>query len=191
MNAPRVMLIDDEVDIRKRLENLLSKAGNVELVASEGDPERAIRTILALKPDIVFVDVEMPRLTGFDVIEQVRAQNFHPVFIFVTAYNQYAIKAIKATAFDFILKPVDLSELSETLRRYNGNGHSATSPITRHPKYETLTSREKEILKLVMEGLTSKEIAEKLFISKNTVDTHRRKVLGKMGVGNSFELLRE
>src|SRR5512145_1169618 len=115
------IIIDDELLLRNRMESLLLKLGNVRILSKEGAPESAIEKVLKLRPDMVFIDVEMPRINGFGVVKAIREKLFYPTFIFVTAFQQYAIKAIKQEAFDFILKPIDLEELSETIERYELN----------------------------------------------------------------------
>lgn len=184
----KCIIIDDEIEVRNRLESLLLKFDGIKVITKEGVPEIAIKKIQELKPDLVFIDVEMPRMNGFDVVKKVRNTLFEPTFIFVTAYNQYAIKAIKQEAFDFLLKPVDIEELSETLERYRNNDAKNFKTSTNHPVFNCLSEREKDVLKLLLLGLTSKKIAEKLFISKTTVDTHRRNILEKTGMKSTIEL---
>lgn len=182
------IIIDDELQIRDRLESLLLKFDHIKVLSKEGVPEPAIKKVLELKPDIVFVDVEMPRMNGFDVVKAIREKQFYPTFIFVTAYNQYAIKAIKNEAFDFLLKPVDIEELAQTLERYQ-NKTLLKQETEKKNIYGKLSVREFEILEFLKQGLSSKDIAEKLNISKTTVDTHRRNILEKTGMKSTAELI--
>jgi Response regulator containing a CheY-like receiver domain and an HTH DNA-binding domain len=186
--AMRCIIIDDEVEVRNRLECLLQKMNGVEVIATAGAPEQAIETVLELKPDLVFIDVEMPRMNGFEVVKQIREQQFFPTFIFVTAYNQYAIKAIKSEAFDFLLKPVDIEELAATIERLTIKQQKPIKSIAKLPALACLSEREKDVVELLLKGHTSKEIADKLFISKATVDTHRRNILEKTGLKSTIEL---
>ncbi len=185
------IVLDDEKGARERLAVLLSKVEGIKIIGIEGEPESAIESIIHKIPDLVFIDVEMPRLSGFDVAREVRKKNVYPDFIFVTGYNQYAIKAIKKEAFDYLLKPVDIDELNETLDRYKSNvftrykeNKSKNDEVLRQ-----LTERETEIIKLIAEYKTSKEIAEELYISKYTVDTHRKNILEKTGLHKTSELV--
>lgn len=187
-NITTCIIIDDEIQIRNRLESLLLKFDNIKVLSKEGVPEKAIEKVLDLEPHIVFIDVEMPRMNGFDVIKAIREKQFYPTFIFVTAYNQYAIKAIKNEAFDFLLKPVDIDELAQTLERYKKKAKSEQK-LQNSNIYDNLTVREFDILELLKQGLTSKTIAEKLYISKTTVDTHRRNILKKTGMKSIAELI--
>ena len=170
---------------------LLQKFDDINIVGIEGIPEDAIQSIVKKKPDLVFIDVEMPRYTGFDVIKEIKEQNVFPEFIFVTGYNQYAIKAIRSEAFDFLLKPVDIEELSETIQRYCEkiiNSSCAVDSVNS----EVITSfsdRELEIIKLIVACKDTKQIAAELNISKNTVDTHRKNILDKAGLHKTTELI--
>ena len=185
----KCVIVDDEFDIRERLESLLNKIDGIEVVAKEGVPEISIQNVINLKPDIVFLDVEMPRMNGFDFVKKIREQFCYPTFIFVSAYNQYAIKAIKKEAFDFLLKPVDIEELSETIERYRSKQNNDKNLTKNHHIFDCLSEREKEVLNLLLKGLTSKEIAKRLFISKATIDTHRRNILDKTGMKSTAELI--
>lgn len=181
------IIVDDEEAGIANMERLLGYCSDIEVVASTQVPEEAIELITINKPDILFLDVEMPRMSGFEVLEITRNQGLSPIVIFTTGYNQYAIKAIKAQAFDYLLKPIVLDELKETISRLSNTniiGHRVNADIT-----NLLSPREIEILEMVIQGKTSKEIAAELFISKTTVDTHRRNVLDKTGCRSTSELL--
>ncbi|MGV8091346.1 MAG: response regulator [Mangrovibacterium sp.] len=169
------IIIDDDPLAVDRMEDLLHKTGASSRILKMCDPVKAVQLILAHRPDIVFLDIEMHGMSGFDLINQVHYNLFFPTFIFTTAYNQYAIRAIKTEAFDFLLKPIDLDELKETIARYLNNQKNIHLP-----EQCCLSPREQEILEYVTEGKTSREIAEKLHLSKHTVDTHRRKIGRKM-----------
>lgn len=102
----KVVIADDEPLARERLRNLLSKHPEAELVGECSDGAEAVTTILEQEPDIVFLDVQMPEKTGFEVIQEIRGQ-VNPLIIFVTAYDQYALKAFEVSAVDYLLKPYD------------------------------------------------------------------------------------
>lgn len=177
----KCIIIDDEIEACDRLQSLLEKIPTISIVAIESKVETGIKKVIEYSPDIVFLDVEMPKENGFEVVKEIRAKNVFPTFIFVSGYNQYAIKAIRNAAFDYLLKPVDIDELNETIVRYC-NAQKEKLEIILPQKLKTqyaLTDREIEIVKLLMKGKSSGEIGELLFISKNTVDTHRRNILKK------------
>lgn len=171
------VLVDDEPLASERMEAIVNLTGRAKVIRKLNYPENALREIQQLKPDIVFLDVEMPGMSGFDLVKNLHQNNCFPSFVFVTGYDQYAIKAIKAEAFDYLLKPVDLDELNECLTRYLRNKQPDN-----FSRYERLSDREKEIHKFASQGKTSAEIGEILFISKNTVDTHRRNIRKKLKV---------
>ena len=184
MEKITAILVDDEKQALNRMADLLKLFPHILVAHKEFEPEAAIERIVKTKPAIVFVDVEMPGITGFDVVKQVRRQFVFPEFIFVTAFSQYAIKAIKAEAFDYLLKPVDIDDLRECLERFEQKQNHFP-----HIENSSLSGREKEIARLISKGKTSQEIADTLFISKNTVDTHRRRILEKLGVSSTTELI--
>lgn len=191
MRSLNCIILDDEKGPRERLAILLSKIENIKIISIEENPETAIQIIIQKNPDIVFVDVEMPRLSGFDVVKEVRKVVPSQNFIFVTGFNQYAIKAIKSEAFDFLLKPVDIDELNETILRYQKR------LLSRPEKYQCnnsgvlkcFTERELEVLKLIGEYKTAIQIAEELNLSKHTIDTHRKNILEKIGLHKTSELV--
>lgn len=181
------IIVDDEEAGLANMERLLGYCEDISIVGRTKNPEKAVFLITEHKPDILFLDVEMPRMSGFEVLEITRNQGLNPIVIFTTGYDQYAIKAIKAQAFDYLLKPIVLDELKETLERISNNTIKERG-ISNEVK-NLLSPREIEILELVVQGKTSKEIAETLFISKTTVDTHRRNLLDKTGCRSTSELL--
>ena len=118
----KVFVLDDEPDAVKRLEILLKKIPQIQAVYTSTDPKDALDKIISVKPDLLFVDVEMPGLSGFDVVQYLQEQNQNLSYIFVTAFDQYAIKAIRSAAFDYLLKPVDIDELKCAILRLEEGG---------------------------------------------------------------------
>lgn len=185
------VIIDDEIEACDRLQSLLEKIPTVSVIAVETKVETGIKRVTELSPDIVFLDVEMPKENGFEVVKEIITKNIFPTFIFVSGYNQYAIKAIRSAAFDYLLKPVDIDELSETIVRFC-KAQKEKLEIILPQKLKTqyaLTDREIEIVKLLLRGRSSWEIGELLFISKNTVDTHRRNILEKTNTATTSNLI--
>jgi two-component system LytT family response regulator len=115
MSAPlRILVADDETSARRRLVRFLQAHQEVHIVAECADGASARDAILSLKPDLVFLDVEMPELTGLQVIEQIGAENM-PVTIFATAFDHYAIAAFDANAIDYLLKPFEQERLDRAM----------------------------------------------------------------------------
>ncbi|QAA81047.1 response regulator transcription factor [Aequorivita sp. H23M31] len=115
----KLIIIDDEKHALITLEHLLEKFKDVEVLATVQESIHAKEIIEKLKPDLILLDIEMPLLNGFDVLEQFKEIHFK--VIFTTAYDQYAIKALKVNALDYILKPIDAKEMREALDKYNNN----------------------------------------------------------------------
>ncbi|MDE5422428.1 response regulator transcription factor [Ancylomarina sp. DW003] len=183
MEKIKCFLLDDQINSVERLKSLLNQTNQVEIIGELCDPEKAIDLILKLKPELIFIDVEMPRMSGFEVVQEIRNKLFFPKFIFVTGYDQYAIKAIRAGAFDYIIKPIDIDELKEALKRFQ-----ETKKKFHLPKGCCLTDREKQVVELVTEGKTSKEIGKELHLSKHTIDTHRRRIIEKLNINSILDL---
>jgi DNA-binding NarL/FixJ family response regulator len=179
-------IIDDEKPVADRLNHLVKDFTNLEILGVETDPVNAVSMVAEKTPDIVFLDVEMPEMSGFELIEAIRFKSIFPAFIFVTAFDHYGIKAVKESAFDYLLKPVDIDELKECINRFNKKRNLLIRPEDINLP---LNPREKEVVALLIKGLTSKEIAEKLFISKTTVETHRQNIRQKTGAKNIAELV--
>ncbi len=108
----RAYLVDDEPLAIARLTRLLGKTGRVEVIGSTGDPEEAVEALIATRPDVCFLDIQMPRVTGFELLARLPDQ---PEIVFVTAHDQYALQAFAANSVDYLLKPVDPGELDRAL----------------------------------------------------------------------------
>ena len=112
----KTIIIDDEQDGRESLEQALTEyCSEIEIMAICSGPEEGIEAITRLEPDLVFLDVQMPKMSGFDVLQQLAPINFQ--VIFVTSYERYAVKAIKFSALDYLLKPLDVDELVGAVRK--------------------------------------------------------------------------
>ncbi len=185
----RTIVIDDEPASLERMEYVLSMFQEIDVIHYSMDPVKAVQLILDEKPDLVFVDVEMPLKNGFNVIKDIHDAGFFPGFVFITAYDQYAIKAIKQEALDYLLKPIDIEELKVAIDHFKSR-HSYIKSINLNdnPICANLSEREKEVLILAMKGQTSREIATQLFISKATIDSHRQNILLKTDSKNFSEL---
>lgn len=112
----RVLLVDDEALARQRLEDLLKTQENVEIVGTADNGEAAVESIRTLRPDLVFLDIQMPGKTGLDVIRTIGPQDM-PATVFVTAYDQYALKAFDLAAIDYLVKPFDDERFEQAFAR--------------------------------------------------------------------------
>ncbi len=127
MNEIRVIVVDDEPLARERVRDLAGEQAGLTVVAECADGEDAVKSIRARHPDLVFLDVQMPGMDGFDVIRTVGAQRMPPT-IFVTAYDRYALKAFEASALDYLLKPIDPERFARAVRRARRWIEGATAP---------------------------------------------------------------
>ncbi len=117
----KTLIVDDEKGCRDSLEALLNEFHNIEIVGIVNSISSAQVAILNLKPQLVFLDIEMPGGTGFELLEKISPIDFD--IIFTTAYDQYAVKALKDSALDYLLKPVDPTELKEAVQRFSSKKH--------------------------------------------------------------------
>lgn len=173
----KTVIVDDEIRALNRMEILLSKFPEIEILEAISDADDAIKYILENEPDLVFLDIEMPGKTGLEIANEINKNNLDTKIIFASSYEHYAIKAIKINAFDYLVKPIGIDELKETIDRFKAQTLSH------------LNRREYKVVSLIAKGLNSEEIGDSLNISRHTVDTYRRNILGKTKCKNSAELI--
>ncbi|WP_069812247.1 response regulator [Streptomyces sp. TP-A0874] len=206
MTKTRILLADDHALVRRGLRLILDGEPDLEVVAEAGDGAEAVEQARRHRPDLAVLDVAMPRMTGLQAARELSRQQPELRIVMLSMYDneQYLFEALKAGASGYVLKSVadrDLLEACRAARRgepflYPG---AVTALIrgyldrVRHgdavPE-RLLTAREEEILKLVAEGHSSKEIASTLFISVKTVERHRANILQKLGLRDRLELTR-
>ena len=116
MKKIRTLVVDDEPLARERIRALLSEQPDIDVIGEARDGEEAVQAILAHEPDLVFLDIQMPKMDGFEVIRTVGAENM-PLVVFVTAYDQHALKAFDVRALDYLLKPFDRERFAESIGR--------------------------------------------------------------------------
>lgn len=112
----KAIIIDDERLARKELTNLLADYPEIEIIGESHNADHAKKNIEALKPDLIFLDIQMPAKTGFDLLEEL---SFVPEVVFTTAYDEYALKAFEVNAFDYLLKPIDKDRLRDCVNKLN------------------------------------------------------------------------
>jgi two-component system LytT family response regulator len=118
LKSYKVIIVDDEPDSRELLSSLLVEFPDIELVGQAGSVTEAIALILKTLPDLIFLDIQMPMKNGFELIAELRDLKIDIPVVFVTAYDQFAIKAIKTAALDYLLKPIDPVELAKAIGRF-------------------------------------------------------------------------
>jgi DNA-binding NarL/FixJ family response regulator len=201
----KLFLADDHQIVRQGLSAILRARSDYELVGEAADGLETVRQVEKLKPDVLILDLMMPRLNGIEVARQVsqRSPRTTIVILSMSSDDAYVHEALRAGARGYVLKEAGFDELlkaiqetlagrrylsppisEEALREYAERLGAADSP------YESLTAREREVLQLTAEGLTGIEISERLFISPRTVETHRANLMRKLALRNQRELVR-
>lgn len=112
----RALIVDDEPLPRERVRTLLAERPDIELIGECRDGREAVNVILAERPDLIFLDIQMPALDGFEVIEAISAE-YLPAIVFITAFDEYAIRAFEVNAIDYLLKPINAARFEQALRR--------------------------------------------------------------------------
>ncbi len=206
MDKIRVLLADDHAVLRAGLRALLAGEPDMEVVGEAEDGEDAIVQAERLKPDVVVLDIAMPRLNGLDAIRRIRQLGL-PVKVLVLtmhAEEQYLLQVLRAGGSGYVLKASADTELMEAIRTvHRGDAFlypSATALLLKDYRghidgadsdhYEDLSDREREVLALTAAGYTNQEIADKLIISAKTVDTYRSRIMEKLNLHHRSELVK-
>jgi two-component system response regulator NreC len=203
----RVLLADDHTILRQGLKMLLNAQPDMEVIGEASDGHQAISETHRLQPDIILMDITMPDMNGIAATRQVRRQQPDVRVLVLTMHEneEYLFQALRAGASGYILKEAADTELITAIRAVQA-GRFYLSPSAQSmmvgdylqrvrtgeekDSYSGLTEREREILKLVAEGLTNNQIAERLFISPKTVDTHRTHIMDKLNLHSRAELVK-
>jgi len=207
VSAARVLIADDHGAIRVGLRLILEAADDITVVGEAGDGATAVRQAAALRPDVVLMDVRMPGVDGIAATEQIVRAGHGAVMVLTTFdLDDYVFGALRAGASGFLLKTVDPAGLIDSVRRLAA-GESVVAPeVTRRildefvqldraraapvppsTRLAALTPRELDILRLVAEGLSNRQIAGRLTISVATAKTHVSRLLGKLGCSSRVQ----
>ena len=195
----RVVLVEDEMLVRHGISGLLGLARDITVVAEAADGEEALSIIPEFRPDVVLLDVRMPRRSGLDVLEALRASGTLPPTILLTTFDDDAalLKGIQLGARGFLLKDVSIERLTEAIRQVAAGETTLRPAVTEHalkrlgearPEFESLerpdrlTKREIEVLRLMTGGCSNREIGIALDTAEGTVKNHISNILSKLGV---------
>lgn len=182
-------IVDDSAAGRDRIKIVIENffSDDLEVIGMASSPSVALVQMLSQSPDIVFLDVEMPGITGLDLAQQLKDKGYKGKIIFVTGHLQYSVKALRANAFDYLVKPVDVEELEQAIDRYKKQNRGGFNPgILQNFK---ISKREEELMGLMSQGLSSEEMSEKTQLSRHTIDKHRHNIYQKTGTRNVVELI--
>ncbi|GAA4124911.1 response regulator transcription factor [Nocardioides fonticola] len=192
----RVFLLDDHEIVRRGIRELLESEGDIEVVGEAGLAEEAMRRIPAVRPHVAILDGRLPDGSGVDVCREIRSRNPEIAALILTSYDDddALFAAIMAGAAGYLLKQVRGHDLIDTVRRV-ASGQSTLDPhVTAQvldrvrngpasdPELDQLTSQEQKILELIGEGLTNRQIAERMFLAEKTVKNYVSSLLGKLGL---------
>ncbi len=196
----RVLLADDHAVLREGMRNLLERERDIEVVGEANDGEEAVSLVSKLKPDVVLMDIVMPKLNGIEATKQIKQISPSTNVLILTAYSdiRYILGLLEAGACGYLLKSAHSGEITSAIHAVR-SGESVLDPVVTHKLLERvvgpvkgpggnstkglLSQREIEILKLAAKGMSNRDIANALFLSVRTVKAHLTNIFNKMCVG--------
>jgi DNA-binding NarL/FixJ family response regulator len=211
-----VLIADDHLLVRAGVKSLLEKMKEVEVIGEASNGREALNLLKENKPDLLLLDISMPELNGLDVAQRVRQESPDSRIIILSMHNheEYVLQALRSGASGYLLKDAAPNELEIAINAVMKNEIYLSPAISKHlvgdylrrienlqgdtdnhtseksNPYQQLTSRQREILQLIAEGNSTKEIAEKLFISVKTVETHRMQIMERLNIRDIAGLVR-
>ncbi len=205
MSTIRVLLADDHVLVRAGIRGLIQGLAGMTVVGEAGDGAEVMRLAEQLRPDVVLLDVGMPRLNGLEVAGRIAGLDpaIRVVILSMHTSEEYVLRALRAGCAGYLVKGSAVAELELAVRAVT-RGETYLSPVVSKRVVEdyvsrtggaidpldALTPRQREILQLVAEGFTSKDVAQRLALSQKTVDTHRAQIMERLGVHDVAGLVR-
>ena len=203
--AISILIADDHDIIREGIKNILRDSLGYEIVGEAADGEEVVTAVKKLKPDILLLDISMPKISGLEVIEQVHYVSPKTKILIITVHkaHTYILKAFKAGAKGYLHKENAGEDLLFALDKISRGGTYLSSTVSSYlvdtvtsskpeqlAKKSLLTSREEEVLRLVVEGKTAKQIGNVLFISPRTVENYKNALLKKLNLNRTSDLIK-
>lgn len=200
-----ILIADDHDIIREGIKSVLKPHPEYQVCAEAANGEQALEKVRELKPDILLLDISMPKVSGLDIIERVKRASGKTKIIMITVYKlgAYVLKAMRAGVNGYINKDNVAEELIPALSRVASGSSYLGAAISNYlseimqepkqkeaPKGQILNEREQDILRLVAEGKTAKEIAEVLFLSRRTVENYKNSILKKLNLHKTSDLIK-
>ncbi len=200
----RILIADDHPIFRSGLRQVIETDPSLCVVGEAGDGEAALKMIVEMAPDVVVLDVNMPGLTGFAVVESMRAKGLAAEIVMLTMHNeeQMFAKALSLGVRGYVLKDSAVSDIVNCLHAVRRGENFSSAEVTKYlfkrasgqtkpvEGLESLTPTERRVLSMIAEYMTSREIADKLSISVRTVENHRNNICAKVGVNGSHALIK-
>lgn len=207
MDKIKIVLVDDHQMFRDGVKSVLSDEDNIEVIGEIGNGNDLYEILKSIKPDVIITDISMPEISGIDIAKYV-SENYPEIKILILSMHsneEFITKALSAGANGYLPKDTSMNELLKAINTiYTGDNYfnkeisdtilksiiNKSKPGQGNYKNATLTKREKEVVSLVVDGLTNKGIADKLFISIRTVDSHKNNIMQKLNLKSSVELVK-
>ena len=207
MELIKVLLAEDHTIVRKGIYSLLTEAANIEVVGEAEDGRQAVDMVDLLRPDVILMDINMPNLSGLEATRAIKKLRPAVNVLILTMYTneEYIYQVLQSGASGYLVKQSAPGELLTAIEAVH-RGDTYLSPAiskkivdgylrqdnsaTVKSRYSTLTPREREILQLITEGCSNKDIAEKLSISVKTVGVHRTNLMEKLDIHNTIDLVK-
>lgn len=203
----KILLVEDHTLFRSGMRSLLEGADHLTIVGEAADGREALKLAKKLKPDIVVMDVAMPNLNGIEATRQIRAAlpNTRVIMLSMHGNREYIFESLRAGASGYLLKDAAFDELVQAIQEVRAGRTFLNSSIAEIIKEDyverargetpadllhLLSAREREVLQLVAEGLSSSEIGQRLHLSVHTIDTHRRHIMDKLKIDNLAALIK-
>lgn len=201
-----ILLADDHEVVRNALRRLLEDEPDFDVLAEAGDGDTALELVSTLRPDVLIVDVMMPGLNGLEVAQQINQLSIETRVVVLSMYSAdaYVARALSNGALGYVLKSASTASLVRAVREAAAGERYLSPPLSEQAveaylerakrtslnPYENLTARERQVLRFIADGLTSSEIAERLHISRRTVETHRANLMHKLDLDNQAAVVR-
>lgn len=207
----RVIIVDDHDLVRAGFISLLKNLSGIQIIAEAGEGYEALRLIKENKPDVVLLDIAMPGLNGLEVADRIRKEFPEVRVIILSMYvnEEYVLQAMRVGAAGYLMKDSKSEELELAIKTVASGKTYLSSPVSkkviedyikqplktgsianRNGVYERLTPRQREVVQLITEGYTTKEIAKKLNLSVKTIDAHRTQIMERLDIHDIASLVR-
>lgn len=191
----RLVLAEDQAMVRGALAALLNLESDLEVVAAVGDGEAAWTAVQRLQPDLLVTDIEMPHMTGIELAQRLRESGLETRVVIVTTFGRsgYLRRALDAGVRGYLLKDAPAEQLAEALRQVHRGGRAIDPQlaVAAWGEEDPLTERERQVLRLAGEGVSTAEIGQRLHLSQGTVRNYLSEAIGKLGAGNRIEAYRQ